>query len=140
MVLIDTAGIPANDPSLRLQLEALANEKLKIRNYLVMAVTSQSQVLKAAYHNYKGCGLAGCVLTKLDESATLGEALGIAISHHIPVAYLSDGPRIPDDLHIARKHQLVSRAVNRQLTEEPAEETMADMFAELYQKPAKRVG
>lgn len=140
MVLIDTAGIPANDPALRLQLEALANEKLKIRSYLVMAVTSQSQVLKAAYHNYKGCGLAGCVLTKLDESATLGEALGIAISHHIPVAYLSDGPRIPDDLHIARKHQLVSRAVNRQLTEEPAEETMADMFAELYQKPAKRVG
>ncbi|TWI53906.1 flagellar biosynthesis protein FlhF [Pseudomonas duriflava] len=140
MVLIDTAGLPANDPALRLQLEALANPKLNIRNYLVMAVTSQSQVLKSAYHSYKRCGLSGCMLTKLDEAGSLGEALGLAIGHHIPVAYLSDGPRIPDDLQIARSHQLVSRAVNRQSPDEPCEEIMADMFAELYQRPAQRAG
>lgn len=140
VVLIDTAGLPANDPALRMQLEALASRGVNARNYLVMAATSQAQVLKAAYHSYKRCGLAGCILSKLDEATSMGEVLGLAISHRLPVAYLADGPRIPDDIHVPRSHQLVSRAVGLQAPEEPSEDTMADMFAGLYQDPARRAG
>ncbi|UVJ45452.1 flagellar biosynthesis protein FlhF [Pseudomonas sp. LS1212] len=140
VVLIDTAGLQASDPALRMQLESLAGRGIKARNYLVLATTSQKQVLSAAYHSYKRCGLAGCILTKLDETASLGEVLSLAISHQLPVAYLTDGPRIPDDLHLPRRHQLVSRAVSVQMQEEPSEEAMADMFADLYHSPNKRVG
>ncbi len=140
VVLIDTAGLQASDPALRLQLESLAGRGIKARNYLVLATTSQKQVLTAAYHSYKRCGLSGCILTKLDESASLGEVLSLAIHHALPVAYLTDGPRIPDDLHLPRKHQLVTRAVNMQMQEEPSEEAMADMFADLYHSPGKRAG
>ena len=140
VVLIDTAGLQASDPALRMQLESLAGRGIKSKNYLVLATTSQKQVLTAAYHSYKRCGLAGCILTKLDETASLGEVLSLAISHELPVAYLTDGPRIPDDLHLPRRHQLVSRAVSVQMQDEPSEEAMADMFADLYHHPAKRVG
>ncbi|MCY1285160.1 Flagellar biosynthesis protein FlhF [compost metagenome] len=140
VVLIDTAGLPANDPALRLQLESLASRGIQAKNYLVLAATSQSQVLKAAYHGYKRCGLAGCIITKVDEAASLGEALGLAIGQQLPVAYLADGPRIPDDLQVPRSHQLVSRAVSLQAPEEPSEEVMADMFAGLYQGSARRAG
>ncbi|UVL00131.1 flagellar biosynthesis protein FlhF [Pseudomonas sp. B21-048] len=140
VVLIDTAGLQASDPALRMQLESLAGRGIKSKNYLVLATTSQKQVLTAAYHSYKRCGLAGCILTKLDETASLGEVLSLAISHELPVAYLTDGPRIPDDLHLPRRHQLVSRAVSVQMQEEPSEEAMADMFADLYHGPTKRVG
>ncbi|WP_265533155.1 flagellar biosynthesis protein FlhF [Pseudomonas saponiphila] len=140
VVLIDTAGLQASDPALRMQLESLAGRGIRAKNYLVLATTSQKQVLTAAYHSYKRCGLAGCILTKLDETASLGEVLSLAISHELPVAYLTDGPRIPDDLHLPRRHQLVSRAVSVQMQEEPSEEAMADMFADLYHSPAKRVG
>ena len=138
VVLIDTAGLPASDPALRMQLESLKG--VKARSYLVLAATSQAQVLKAAYHSYKRCGLAGCVLTKVDEAINLGDVLGLAISQHLPVAYLADGPRIPEDLHRPRSHQLVSRAVSLQAEEEPSEQTMADMFAGLYQNQGRRVG
>ena len=140
VVLIDTAGLQASDPALRMQLESLAGRGIKSKNYLVLATTSQKQVLTAAYHSYKRCGLAGCILTKLDETASLGEVLSLAISHELPVAYLTDGPRIPDDLHLPRRHQLVSRAVSVQMQEEPSEEARADMFADLYLSPNKRVG
>ena len=140
VVLVDTAGLQASDPALRLQLESLAGRGIKSKNYLVLATTSQKQVLAAAYHSYKRCGLAGCILTKLDETASLGEVLSLAISHELPVAYLTDGPRIPDDLHLPRRHQLVSRAVSVQMQEEPSEEAMADMFADIYHSPSKRVG
>ncbi|MET1078173.1 MAG: flagellar biosynthesis protein FlhF [Pseudomonas sp.] len=140
VVLIDTAGLPGNDPALAMQLEALAARGLKAKNYLVLAATSQSQVLKAAYHSYKRCGLAGCILTKLDEATSMGEVLGLAISQHLPVAYQTDGPKIPDDLQVPRGHQLVSRAVGLQAAEEPSEDAMADMFAGLYQGPTRRAG
>jgi flagellar biosynthesis protein FlhF len=140
VVLIDTAGLPSNDPALRMQLETLAGRGIKAKNYLVLAATSQSQVLKAAYHGYKHCGLAGCILTKLDEATSLGEVLGLAISQRLPVAYVADGPRIPDDLQLPRSHQLVSRAVSLQVPEDPSEDAMADMFAGLYQQQPRQVG
>ena len=137
VVLTDTAGLPANDPALRMQLESLAGRGVKAKNYLVLAATSQSQVLKAAYHSYKRCGLSGCIISKLDEATSLGEVLGLAISQHLPVAYLTDGPKIPDDLQVPRSHQLVSRAVSLQAPEDPSEEAMADVFAGLYQNPTR---
>lgn len=138
VVLIDTAGLPANDPALRMQLEALASRGVHARNYLVMASTSQDQVLTAAFHTYKRCGLAGCVLTKLDEAGSLGGVLSLAISQRLPVAYTTDGPRIPDDLQIPRSHQLVSRAVGMQAQDEPSEDTMAQMYSAIGSQPALR--
>ncbi len=140
VVLIDTAGLPASDPMLRMQLEALSDKGIQSKNYLVLAATSQSQVLKASWHNYRRCGLAGCILTKLDEAGSLGDVLGLTIGQHLPIAYLGDGPRIPDDLHLPRSHQLVSRAVSLQAGEAPSEEAMADMFAGLYSNASRQAG
>ncbi|WP_413043978.1 flagellar biosynthesis protein FlhF [Pseudomonas sp. YJ42] len=140
LILVDTAGLPASDPMMNVQLEALADRGIKSKNYLVLPSTSQSQVLKATWHHYRRCGLAGCILTKLDEAGSLGDVLGLTISQHLPIAYLADGPRIPDDLHLPRSHQLVSRAVSLQSEDNPSEETMADMFSGLYNGSSRKVG
>ncbi|KJH80977.1 flagellar biosynthesis protein FlhF [Stutzerimonas stutzeri] len=140
LILVDTAGLPASDPMMNVQLEALADRGIKSKNYLVLPATSQSQVLKATWHHYRRCGLAGCILTKLDEAGSLGDVLGLTISQHLPIAYLADGPRIPDDLHLPRSHQLVSRAVSLQSEDNPSEETMADMFSGLYNGSSRKVG
>ncbi|MCF6781936.1 flagellar biosynthesis protein FlhF [Stutzerimonas stutzeri] len=140
LILVDTAGLPAGDAMMRMQLETLADRGIKSKNYLVLAATSQSQVLKAAWHNYRRCGLTGCILTKLDEAGSLGDVLGLTISQHLPIAYLADGPRIPDDLQLPRSHQLVSRAVSLQLEESPSEEAMADLFTGLYNGSSRKVG
>jgi len=139
LILVDTAGLPAGDPMMRVQLDTLADRGIKVKNYLVLPATSQSQVLKATWHNYRRCGLAGCILTKLDEAGSLGDVLGLTISQHLPIAYLADGPRIPEDLHVPRSHQLVSRAVSLQSEENPSEETMADLFSGLY-NGSRKVG
>ncbi len=84
------------------------------------------------------CGLAGCVITKADEAGTLGEVLGIVASQRLNVAWLADGPRIPDDLHRPKAHQLVSRAVSLQLDEEPGSDVMAHVLAGLYDRNARQ--
>lgn len=139
VVLVDTAGLPPSDPMLSMQLDSLAAKGLKAKNYLVLAATSQAQVLKAAWHAYKKCGLAGCIITKLDEAISMGEALGMAIGHGLEVAYTTDGPKIPDDIQVSRSHQLISRAVKMQNPDEPSEEAMVGLYASAYQG-AKQVG
>jgi flagellar biosynthesis protein FlhF len=53
-----------------------------------------------------------CILSKLDETTNLGGALSVIAEHQLPVAYISDGQRVPEDLHLARAHTLINRCVN----------------------------
>lgn len=109
LVLIDTAGFRHGDPHLKAQLRALA-EQQQIKTFLVMSCNSQAQMLKASVHAYGAARLQGCILTKLDETASIGEALGVAIQNRLPVVYTTDGQDIPKHLEVARAHQLVSKA------------------------------
>lgn len=110
LVLIDTAGMRHGDPLLRQQLADLQSLS-QVQTLLVMSANSQIQMLKATQHAYQGAGLRGCILTKLDETASLGEALGVIMEKGLPLVYTTDGQEIPRDLSLAKGHQLVSRAI-----------------------------
>lgn len=110
LVLIDTAGFRHGDPHLKAQLKALSDQQ-QVKTYLVMSCNSQAQMLKASIHAYGAARLQGCVLTKLDETASIGEALGVVMQNRLPIAYTTDGQDIPKNLEVARAHQLVSKAV-----------------------------
>jgi flagellar biosynthesis protein FlhF len=110
LVLIDTAGFRHGDPHLKAQLKALADQQ-QVKTYLVMSSNSQAQMLKASVHAYGAARLQGCVLTKLDETASIGEALGVVMQSRLPIAYTTDGQDIPKNLAVARAHQVVAKAV-----------------------------
>ncbi len=111
LVLIDTAGFRHGDPLLAQQLKALRQES-SVSSYLVLSCNSQQQMMKASLSAYKLAGLRGCVLTKLDETTSLGEAIGVIAESGLPLAYTTDGQQIPNDIALARAHQLVTRAVS----------------------------
>jgi len=108
LVLIDTAGFRPGDERLGVQLRALEQQP-GVRNLLVLPGNSQERVLKAAVHAYGTAGLSGCLVTKLDESTSLGEVLGVAIQSDLSIVYTTDGQDIPKDMAVARAHQLVAR-------------------------------
>jgi len=111
LILIDTAGFRHGDPQLKMQLESIAMLR-QIKTYLVMSSNSQAQMLKASVHAYGTANLQGCVLTKLDETASLGEALGVVMQSGLPIAYTTDGQDIPKNIDVAKAHQLVAKAVS----------------------------
>ncbi len=110
LILIDTAGFRHGDPQLKAQLQALA-EQPQVKSLLVLSCNSQEQMLKASVHAYGAARLQGCVLTKLDETASMGEALGVVMQNRLPVVYTTDGQDIPKNIDVARAHQLVAKAV-----------------------------
>lgn len=112
LVLIDTAGMSAQDVHRDKQLRQLNQVSLKMRKLLVLPCTSQLQVLRAAYQSYRPLGVDGGVLTKADEALNLGEALSVVIEQGLRIAYITDGQRVPDDLALAKSASLVSRALH----------------------------
>jgi flagellar biosynthesis protein FlhF len=110
LVLIDTAGFRHGDPHLKTQLASLAQQP-QVKNYLVLSCNSQEQMLKASVHAYGVAKLEGCVLTKLDETASMGEALGVIMQNRLPVVYTTDGQDIPKNIEVARAHQMVAKTV-----------------------------
>jgi flagellar biosynthesis protein FlhF len=47
-----------------------------------------------------------CILTKVDEAASLGAVLSTALRHKLRIAYLCNGQRVPEDLHAAYDRRL----------------------------------
>jgi flagellar biosynthesis protein FlhF len=112
LILIDTAGMSQRDMTLNKQLTMLQAEALpQIKTYLTLATNSQRGVLQEINEKFKEMPLAGCILTKIDETTSMGGALSVAVEHNLPISYLCDGQRVPEDLHLARAHSLVSRSV-----------------------------
>ncbi|MCK7543437.1 flagellar biosynthesis protein FlhF [Marinobacter bryozoorum] len=125
MVLIDTAGLSGADPGCQEQLAELANSRHRVSPHLVVPATSQPRIMKSMWHCYKMSGLAGCIMTKLDEALTLGEVLGFALETALPVAWVTDGQKIPQDLHPANAASLVRLGVER-LRDVRKQQTMAE--------------
>ena len=111
LVLIDTAGMSQHEGPSEAQKEMLNDVSVRLKKLLVLSCSSQRQVLEDAYDNYHSVGLNGCVLSKMDESGSLGEALTVAIERGLPIAYVTDGQKVPDDIEVAQRNELVSRAV-----------------------------
>lgn len=111
LILIDTAGMGQRDKRLNEQLATLLhNNRLRIRPYLVLSATSQTQVLNDAVKQFKTLPLSGCIFTKLDECLSLGESISVAIEHGMAVSYLTNGQQVPEDMKVADAHFLVSEA------------------------------
>ncbi|MDM5126267.1 flagellar biosynthesis protein FlhF [Aeromonas salmonicida] len=122
LVLIDTAGVGQRDIRLTEQLDTLVkNAKVRIRSYLVMSATSQRRVMQEAVDHFRRIPLSGCILTKLDESLNLGEVINVCIQNALPISYITDGQRVPEDIQVANAAQLVGAAMGslEQETEEP---------------------
>lgn len=135
LILIDTAGLNPDDPSLKSQLEAL-NQCREVRKLLVLACTSQAGVLAKSCNTYGPAGIDACILSKLDEAGTIGDALALAIDKHLPIAYETHGQKIPDDIQVAQGHKIVSRAVALSIHSDDEKERLMHEFGNLYDESA----
>ncbi|MGH8289773.1 MAG: flagellar biosynthesis protein FlhF [Steroidobacteraceae bacterium] len=111
LVLIDTPGSSLRDAQLAARLAVLANCASRLETALVLAASTQAGALEEAVQRFRPANPASCLLTKLDEAASLGGALSVLIRARLPLAYTSDGQRVPEDLRPARSLELVSQAV-----------------------------
>lgn len=112
LVLIDSAGLSQRDPRLQSELTTLANASDRLETSLVMSAAAQAGAIEEAIEKFAPAQPMTCTVTKLDEATSLGGTMSALIRAKLPLAYLSDGQQVPEDLHAARSHQLIARAVD----------------------------
>ena len=93
------------------------NTRALEENYRILAA-AQAQMLEEVVHVYRRqpehgepVRDAGCVITKLDEAVQIAPVIDIAIRHRLPLAYISSGQRVPEDLHAPNSAYLVHRSL-----------------------------
>jgi flagellar biosynthesis protein FlhF len=101
LVLIDTAGMSQRDVRLANQFATLKVEGHAVRTILALSAGADRACLAEARRVFEAAAPEALIVTKLDEAAALGGVLSVAIGSGLPVAYLSDGQRVPEDLHRA---------------------------------------
>ncbi len=109
LVIIDMPGFAPTDPAFRQSLSTLYCLPTPVDTYLVLSASTDHQSLGRIVGAADGQALAGCCITKLDEAATLGPALSAIADSRLPVAYLSRGQQVPDDVEAATPAALLEQ-------------------------------
>ncbi len=118
MVLIDTMGMSQRDRMVAEQATMLAGVG-DVRRLLLLNATARGDTLDDVVRAYAGPDLAGCILTKVDEAASLAPALDVAVRHGLDIRYLTNGQRVPENLHLPNRAYLLHRALREHSAESP---------------------
>ena len=108
MVLVDTMGMSQRDRMVEEQVAMFGDSNVK--RLLLLCATSRGDTLDDVVRAYHGPDLAGCILSKVDEAASLAAALDVVIRHGLRLHYVSNGQRVPEDLHLPNRAYLLHRA------------------------------
>ncbi|MFA9215552.1 MAG: flagellar biosynthesis protein FlhF [Sphingomonadaceae bacterium] len=109
-VLIDTVGVSQRDQMVTEQVSMLQGAGTEVKRLLCLNATATQETLNEVVRAYQGSGLAGCIMTKLDEAAAIGNVLDVVIRQKLNLFYVSNGQRVPEDLHLADPAYLIERA------------------------------
>ena len=109
-VLIDTVGVSQRDQMVTEQVSMLQGAGSDVKRLLCLNATATQETLSEVVRAYQGSGLAGCIMTKLDEAATIGSVLDVIIRQKLQLQYIANGQRVPEDLHLADPAYLSDRA------------------------------
>jgi flagellar biosynthesis protein FlhF len=111
-ILIDTVGVSQRDQMVTEQIAMLSNTKTPIKRLLCLSAVSTSETLTDVIRAYRGKNLDGCIMTKLDEAVTIGNALDVIVREKLKLFYTTNGQRVPEDIHLANRQKLIDHATS----------------------------
>jgi len=109
MVLIDTVGMSQRDQMVAEQIAMLSNCGADVKRVLILSAASNGKTLDEVISAHQKKGIYGCIITKIDEAASLGVVLDVVIRRKLPLHYVANGQKVPEDIHAANPRYLLHR-------------------------------
>lgn len=104
LILVDTMGLSSKDLELNLRLKGLGLQLQRMNTSftLIVSASMKEEDMMRHYERYKDdFNITSIIVTKLDESITIGNALSFAYSISKPILFFTDGQKVPEDLERA---------------------------------------
>lgn len=116
LILVDTAGRTAEDDTPTRRLAECLERAGGMRHEILLVLpawlrASDAERLALGYSSPKPTAL---VVTKLDETKEIGGVLHAALPGSTPLAYLCDGPKVPEDIRDAAVASVVDAVLPRE--------------------------
>jgi flagellar biosynthesis protein FlhF len=107
LVLVDSAG-RSDQAALTAQAQLLHKVE-GLECHLVLSAASGAREMRAAAKRFHAYRAQRMIFSKLDESDGPGSILSAAAEAKLPIACITDGQRVPEDIHPATGQGLVDR-------------------------------
>ncbi|MHB8919468.1 MAG: flagellar biosynthesis protein FlhF [Halothiobacillus sp.] len=111
LVLIDTAGMSPRDLQMMNLLKKMPEIDQRVNLLLVLSAQAQYSAMVDAINRFQALPLAGMILTKLDETLLLGNALAALVHSGLPLVCSGVGQRVPEDLWYPSTSDLIKQAI-----------------------------
>ena len=128
LVLIDTPGMTVRDARLPSVIDTLKANAPRVRTSLVLPANLLPGSLEHSVQAYAPLGSRHCILTKLDETPSPGAAISIVLRHGFALEFVTDGQRVPEDIHVADARRLACRLADGSKHTLLDERVMAERF------------
>lgn len=117
LILVDTAGRSHKDKYQLMELKTLIKSSIDYEIYLVMSATTKFSDCIEIIKNYSFLDDYKLLFTKLDETSAFGVILNVAYITKKPIAYITTGQSVPDDIEIADISKIVNCLLGDKLYE-----------------------
>jgi len=98
LILVDTAGRSSKNAEQINELKTFLDAIRPLEIYLVLDVNTKNKDLIAIVDKYSILKYSKLVFTKADETYSLGSILNVVEATELPVAYVTNGQNVPDDI------------------------------------------
>ena len=98
LILIDTAGRSPRDSARIEELHEFLGEGAGVENCLVLAAPTEERLQQQSLAAFGKLPLSRLIFTKLDETDRCGALINIPTRSNLPLAYLTNGQQVPEDL------------------------------------------
>lgn len=110
LILIDTAGRSPRDKVRIDELNEFLGQGSEVENCLVLAAPTEERLQQQSLDSFSKLPISRLIFTKLDEADRCGSLINIPTRSNLPLAYLTNGQQVPEDL-LRAEPQLVAEMV-----------------------------
>ena len=111
-ILVDTAGHSHKSDELLARQKSFLDclpESMTKQCFLVLSATTKYRDLKKIVDKYKAISEFQLIFTKLDETSTLGNLYNMRCYSDSPIAFVTCGQNVPDDIEIFNAQRIVKQ-------------------------------
>jgi flagellar biosynthesis protein FlhF len=101
LILIDTAGRSPRDNVRIDELNEFLGQDSGVENCLVLPAPTAERLQQQTLDAFSRLPLSRLIFTKLDESDRCGSIINLSTRSNLPLAYLTNGQQVPEDLLLA---------------------------------------
>ncbi|MBQ7508479.1 MAG: hypothetical protein IJT52_04035 [Spirochaetales bacterium] len=103
LILIDTIGRSPRDNELNVKLQTMLNvpDRKNTRCYLAVSASMKKIDIDRVFEQFRMFNIVSVIVTKADETQTIGNILSICHDRHVPLLFITDGQMVPRDIHKA---------------------------------------